>query len=151
MLYRIYSLSNFFYTHKMILLSKLTDCLILLLFNSYVPGSAKIGKGSRFAYGGIGVVIHSDAIIGSGCVIGQGITIGAKEGYSSKIKNKCPIIGDNVYLSAGCRVLGDIEIGSNSVIGANSVVLSSCEKNSVLVGVPAKLLRTSNTEYRAIC
>ena len=135
----------------MILLSKLTDFLILLLFNSYVPGSAKIGKGSRFAYGGIGVVIHSDAIIGSGCVIGQGVTIGAKEGYASKIKNKCPIIGDNVYLSAGCRVLGDIEIGSNSIIGANSVVLSSCEKNSVLVGVPAKLLRTSNTEYRAIC
>ena len=151
MLYRIYSLSNFFYTHKMILLSKLTDFLILLLFNSYVPGSAKIGKGSRFAYGGIGVVIHSDAIIGSGCIIGQGVTIGAKEGYASKIKNKCPIIGDNVYLSAGCRVLGDIEIGSNSIIGANSVVLSSCEKNSVLVGVPAKLLRTSNTEYRAIC
>ena len=60
-------------------------------------------------------------------------------------------MGDNVYLSAGCRVLGDIEIGSNSIIGANSVVLSSCEKNSVLVGVPAKLLRTSNTEYRAIC
>jgi serine O-acetyltransferase len=135
----------------MILLSKLTDFLILLLFNSYVPGSAKIGKGSRFAYGGIGVVIHSDAIIGSGCIIGQGVTIGAKEGYASKIKNKCPIIGDNVYLSAGCRVLGDIEIGSNSIIGANSVVLSSCEKNSVLVGVPAKLLRTSNTEYRAIC
>ena len=151
MLYKIYCISSFFYNHKLVLLSRLFDYLILLLFNSYVPGSAQIGKGCKFAYGGIGIVIHSDAVIGFGCVIGQGITIGAKEPYSSKIKNKCPIIGNNVYLSAGCRVLGDIIIGNNSIIGANSVVLNSCEENSILAGIPAKFIRSSNTDYRAIC
>ena len=52
-----------------------------------------------------------------------------------------PIIGDNVFIGAGAKILGDITIGDNCVIGANSVVVKSVPSNSIVAGVPAKVLR----------
>jgi serine O-acetyltransferase len=49
------------------------------------------------------------------------------------------VIGDNVTMYAGSMVLGDIHIGDNSIIAANSVVIESCPPNSVLIGSPAKI------------
>lgn len=55
---------------------KLTTLLIFLIYNSKVPYQAKIGKGTKLGYGGIGVVIHKNAEIGNYCVIGQNVTVG---------------------------------------------------------------------------
>lgn len=51
-----------------------------------------------------------------------------------------PVIGDNVVLSAGCKVLGGIEIGDGATVGANSLVLRSVPANATVLGVPAKLI-----------
>ena len=53
-----------------------------------------------------------------------------------------PVIGKNVFLGAGCVVIGDISIGDGSVIGANAVVTKSIPPNSVAVGVPARVIKT---------
>ena len=53
-----------------------------------------------------------------------------------------PTIGDDVWIGPGARILGDISIGNNSVIGANAVVTKSFPANSVVGGVPARLLKT---------
>ena len=122
--------------HRIPLLPKIFFYLQFFLFNSIVHPQTKIGKGSKFAYGGMGVVIHKDAVIGNNVIIGQGITIGGK----SK-KNKIPIIGNNVYLGAGCRILGDVIIGDNVIIGPNSVVVKNIPSSCIAVGIPATIIK----------
>jgi serine O-acetyltransferase len=102
------------------------------------------------AYGGLVVVVHSDASVGERCVLGQAITIGAREAFVGRAKNRAPTIGDDVYIASGAKILGDIEIGSSSIIGANAVVLESFPPHSVIVGVPARAVGNTAPEYRAI-
>ncbi|CDS93798.1 conserved hypothetical protein [Sphingobacterium sp. PM2-P1-29] len=137
MLRYLHKLGNRFYQMRIPLLPKIIYYIQYFIFNSSVPPSVKIGKGSKFAYGGIGVVIHGRAVIGKNCIIGQGITIGGK---SKEIE--VPIIGDNVYISAGVRILGPIKIGNNVVIGANAVVIKDVPNNCIVAGIPAKIIRS---------
>ena len=85
----------------------------------------------------MGVVIHSNAEIGENCLIAQQVTVGGR----SKQKN-VPRIGNNVYIGAGAKVLGDIVIGDNVVIGANAVVIKSVDSSCAVAGVPAKVIKT---------
>lgn len=124
------------YRIKVPILPKLIYYIQFLLFNSSVPASTQIGEGTRFAYGGIGVVIHGRVNIGKECILGQGITIGGR----SKIF-EVPRIGNKVYIGAGARILGDVTIGDDVVIGANSVVINDVPSNSVVAGIPAIIIK----------
>ena len=137
MLIRLYRISNWLHRHKVPVIPKMIYGLNYLLFNCIVPPQCTIGKNTRFAYHGIGVVIHRDAVIGENCMIGQGVTIGGKAGHS-----RLPVIGDNVYIAAGSRIIGSVNIGNDVVIGCNSVVLHDCPPGSVWAGVPARMIRT---------
>ncbi len=130
---KIYRIGRKFYNKKLYFLSKILYHLNYFLHNSHIPNSVEIGENSKFAYGGIGLVIHHNAKIGKNCMIGQGVTIGGK--FGSK---EVPIIEDNVYIGAGVRILGNIKIGKNSIIAPNSVVLKDVLPYSVMAGVPAK-------------
>ena len=132
-----YRISRWFYLHHIPILPKVITLLIFLIYNSKVPYQARIGKGTKLGYGGIGVVIHSKTIIGDYCVVGQNVTLG---GGNSKYEG-VPIIGDNVHISHGACVFGGITIGDNVIIGANSVVNKPVPDNAVVAGVPAKVLR----------
>ncbi|MFC3907953.1 serine O-acetyltransferase [Legionella dresdenensis] len=147
---KLYRLGRMFYKRKIPFFPTLIRNCMFLLYNSYIPVSAEIGEGTVFAYGAIGVVLHSDSKIGRNCVIGQGVTIGAKEGYFSKEVNPAPVIGDNCYIAAGAKILGDIKIGNNCIIAAGATVLSSAPDNSVLVGSPAKIVKSTEMDYLAI-
>ena len=136
MLIHLYRISNWLYRHKIPFIPKIIYGLNYLMFNCIVPPQCTIGKNTRFAYHGIGVVIHRDVVIGANCLIGQGVTIGGKVGHS-----RLPVIGDNVYIAAGARIIGTVNIGNNVVIGCNSVVLHDCPPDSVWPGVPARLIR----------
>lgn len=136
-----YRMSRWAHKWKLPLIPFLLKALIFLLFNSVVPATTKIGRGSRFAYGGIGVVIHSRAVIGEKVILGQGITIGRQldpEGI--------PVIGNNVYISAGARVLGGISVGDNVIIGANAVVIRDVPPNSIVAGVPARVIKKVDSD-----
>lgn len=65
-----YRIGNFFYKKKLKIISVFIDSFIFFIYNSYIPSSCKIGKGTKFAYKGISVVIHSKCIIGDNCIIG---------------------------------------------------------------------------------
>ena len=125
-----------FYKWRIPLLPQVITMLNYFCFNSYIPSSAKIGEKSYYAYGGIGVVIHSRCIIGDNCIIGTNVTIGGKTGSVNP-----PTILDNVYIATGSKILGDIIVSKNTIVGANSVLLKSTEPNSVYVGVPAKRIK----------
>lgn len=133
---KFHLLANKLIKIKLGLLARFIYALQFLIFNSYLPPSVKIGSNTKFAYGGIGVVVHKDAVIGANCIIGQGVTIGGR----SKIK-EVPVILDNVYIGAGARIIGNVVIGENSVIGANAVVITDIPANCVAVGIPAKVIK----------
>ena len=78
------------------------------------------------------------------------MTIGAIEGYASSEVNRCPVIGNNCYIATGAKILGDIKIGDNCQIGAGAVVLKDAPANSVLVGMPAKVIKQTPLDYKAI-
>jgi serine O-acetyltransferase len=70
--------------------------------------------------------------VGEGCTIYQGVTLGDLGGWGG-----APRLGKRVTVGAGAKIIGEIEIGNDSFIGANAVVLCSVPSNSLAVGVPA--------------
>lgn len=133
---KLYRIARLLYLRKIPILPKLLKGLIFVMYNSVVPYTTVIGNSSKFAYGGIGVVIHSKSLIGDKVIIGQNVTIG-------RSLDPCgiPVIGNNVYISAGARVLGGIKVGNNVIIGANAVVTKDVDDNTIVAGVPAKVIR----------
>ena len=101
-----------------------------------IPFQTEIGPNVKFAYQGLGVVIHKKAKIGSDCFIRQNVTIGGGGGPGG-----LPVIGNNVDIGAGSVLLGGIHIGDNVKIGANSVVNKDLPANCVAVGAPAKPIK----------
>ncbi|GAA3053169.1 MULTISPECIES: serine O-acetyltransferase EpsC [Actinomycetes] len=97
------------------------------------PG-AQIGR-RFFIDHGMGVVIGETTEIGDDCMLYQGVTLG---GRSLEAVKRHPTLQDGVVVGAGAKVLGPVEIGSGSAIGANAVVVKSAPKNSILTGIPAK-------------
>jgi len=117
-------------------LASLRWCFWSIVTGTDISKEAKLGGGLILPHPN-GVVIHEKAVIGVNCMIMQQVTIGqlADEG--------APILGSNVYIGAGAKVLGDISIGDNVSIGANAVVLVDVPDNSTAVGVPAKVIKKS--------
>lgn len=105
-----------------------------------------IGAGAYFAtppilpHGLKGIIIHPTAKIGRNCTIHQQVTIGTR---NTNI-NKSATIGDNCFIGAGAKILGDITIGDNVRIGANAVVIDSVPSNCTVVGVPAKIIKRNS-------
>lgn len=129
----------FLYRRKIPILPKVIYYINYFLFNSSIPSSVKIGKDSRFAYGGIGVVIHHSAEIGENVMIGQNITIGGN--FSA---GEPKIIGNNVYIGAGSKIISST-IGDNVVIGVNSVIVNKViPSNVIVVGSPARIVGEFN-------
>jgi serine O-acetyltransferase len=134
--YYFYTVYNFLYKLKIPFLPKVLMYINRILFGAYIPPSAIIGAGTRFSYGGSGVVVHARAKVGQNCTIGPCSTIGGR----SKIYG-VPRIGNNVYIGGGSKILGDIEIGDNVVIGANAVVINSIKSYCVAAGIPAEIIK----------
>lgn len=97
------------------------------------PG-ATIGR-RFFVDHGMGVVVGETAEIGDDCMLYQGVTLG---GRSLEAVKRHPTLGDGVVVGAGAKVLGPVEIGAGSAIGANAVVVKSAPESSILTGIPAK-------------
>lgn len=132
----LYRLARWLYIKKIPLLPKLIYYLQYLIFNCHVPYQAKIGKGTKFSYGGIAVVIHHRSEIGKNCTIGARVTLGGRSGIY-----EVPILGNNVYVGAGAVIIGDVTIGNNAIIGANAVVINDVKPNEVVAGVPAEHIK----------
>lgn len=92
------------------------------------------GPGLNIAHVGT-VVVNGNAKIGKNCRIHACTNIGTQAGY----KDKAPRIGDNVYIGPGVKIYGDITIGNDIAIGANSVVNKSFVEDGITIGgIPAK-------------
>ena len=100
------------------------------------------GKGLTLPHHG-SIVINAACRIGENCMIQNNVNIGANGGSV-----KAPQIGNNVYIGPGAVIFGDIKIADGCYIGANAVVNKSClEPNSVIVGVPAKVIKYDSIHW----
>jgi serine O-acetyltransferase len=92
-----------------------------------------IGPGCYIQHGFATIV--SAKSLGANCWINQQVTVGTLHRGGS------PVLEDNVTVCCGAKVLGDVVVGRNSVIGANAVVVKSVPPDCVVAGVPARIIR----------
>ena len=109
------------------------------------PG-AKIGKGV-FIDHGMGVVIGETSEIGDRCLLYQGVTLGGTGKESGK---RHPTLEANVVIGAGAKVLGGICVGTNTRIGAGSVVVKNVASNSTVVGIPGRIVHQSGVKINPL-
>jgi len=102
------------------------------------PG-AVIGR-RFFIDHGMGVVIGETAEVGNDVTLYHGVTLG---GVSIEKGKRHPTVGDKVVVGAGAKILGAIEIGGGSRIGANAVVVKPVPPESVVVGIPGQIVKRS--------
>ncbi len=86
---------------------------------------------------GTGVVIGETASVGEGTVIYQGATLG---GTGKERGKRHPTVGKHCVISAGAKVLGNINIGDYAKVGAGAVVLKDVPPHATAVGVPARII-----------
>ena len=97
-----------------------------------MPCEVDVGRNFVIDHFG-GIIISGYAKFGDNCRVRNGVVIGIR-----RIEEKsAPVIGNNVDIGAGAKLLGPIRIGNNVLIGANAVVLCDVPDNSIAVGVPA--------------
>lgn len=130
-------IANRLYKRNFKLISRVIMGLTQFFCNMDIHPAATIGR-RVFIDHGIGVVIGETAIIEEDVLIYQGVTLG---GVSLNKGKRHPTIKANTVIGSGAKVLGNITIGKNCKVGANSVVVCDVPKNSTAVGVPAKIIK----------
>jgi serine O-acetyltransferase len=117
-----------------------------MLFNKLnaVLCNCVIGRGAEFGPGLVlihstGIVINGQVRGGSGVHIEHQVTIGAE-------RRRSPYLGDDVFIGAGAKIIGGVQIGNGARIGANAVVLCDVPPHQTAVGIPARLITHTETE-----
>lgn len=135
-LYRIY---HFLWKCHFKLIARLLSQIARFLTGIEIHPGATIGK-RFFIDHGMGVVIGETTIIGDDCILYQGVTLGGVGTGEHKVKRH-PTLKNNVMVSAGAKVIGDVTIGDNSIIGASSVVLKDVPANCTVIGIPGRIVK----------
>ena len=110
-----------------------------LKYNKYIPLNV-FGPGLSIAHFG-SIIVNGNAKVGENCRIQDSVTIGATNGESD-----APVIGNNVFIGSGARIIGKVNIASDIAIGANAVVVKDFNKSGITIGgVPAKKISDNNS------
>ena len=116
---------------------RLVPTLVLWIISTFYGMEIAVGQD----YGGGLYIPHTVGMVlfprrmGQNCSIIASVTIGLRGEYAF------PVLGDNVFIGAGARVLGGITVGDRAVIGANAVVIADVPAGATVVGVPARIIQ----------
>lgn len=131
-----YRIAHWLYMRGFKKLGRAISGITLFLTNVDIHPEAKIGR-RVFIDHAIGVVIGQTAVVGDDVTIYQGVSLG---GVSLARTKRHPTIESGVVIGAGAKVLGDIVVGANAKIGANSVVIKDVPRDCTAVGIPARVI-----------
>ena len=137
-----YRVANSLYRKGFKRVARFISGISQLLTNTDIHPAATIGR-RVFIDHGFGVVIGETTIIGDDVLIYQGVTLG---GVSLSQGKRHPTIENNTVIGSGAKVLGNIIIGENCKIGANSVVVKDVPCSSTAVGIPARIIKRKDKD-----
>jgi serine O-acetyltransferase len=134
-----YRITHWLWQKKVYFLARWLSQFARWLTGVEIHPGAVIGR-RFFIDHGMGVVIGETAEIGHDVTLYHGVTLG---GVSLEKGKRHPSLGDKVVVGAGAKILGAIEIGKGSRIGANAVVVKPVPPESVVVGIPGQIVKRS--------
>ena len=132
----LHRIAHSLYIKGWVVLPRMINTFSRFLTGIDIHPGAKLGPG-LFIDHGMGLVIGETAELGSNVTLYQGVTLG---GTGKETGKRHPTIGDNVVVSSGAKILGSFTVGANSKIGSGSVVLHEVPPNSVVVGIPGRIV-----------
>lgn len=98
------------------------------------------GPGLSIAHYG-NIVVNGNCKVGKNCRIQEGVTLGATNGETD-----APVLGDNIFIGSGSKIIGNIKIANDIAIGANAMVNKSFEEAGITIGgIPAKKISKNNS------
>jgi serine O-acetyltransferase len=131
----LHRIAHFIFKLNIPLLPKIIEGLIFFIFNSRIPSSIEIGKGTKFAYQGLSTLLVKGTVIGENCVIGMRVTTGRKFPYKN-----VPRIGNKVWLGVNSVIIGPVIIHDYVIIAPNAMVNKSVPEYKIVGGNPAKII-----------
>ncbi len=133
-----YRLMQWARRHRLTPIELLANRLNGIFCNCYIGRGAEFGRGF--------VLVHADGVVinrlvrgGENVYLEHQVTIGADRGTS-------PVLGNDIFIGAGAKILGPVTIGDGARVGANAVVVKDVPAWSTVVGVPAKVVRQRSAE-----
>jgi serine O-acetyltransferase len=125
--------------HVLLVLYAIAKAFVVTAFGIYISSRLEVGRG--FVIHNFSGIFLPATVVGDNFIVFHGVTVGHLRGEGG-----CPPrIGNNVFLGAGAKVLGDLTIGNNVVVGANSLVIGDVADNCTVIGVPARIYDRNTT------
>ncbi|CAN5614208.1 serine O-acetyltransferase [soil metagenome] len=139
----MHQLSHMLWTHELHTLARCVSHFSRVSTGIEIHPGATLGR-RVFIDHGMGVVIGETTIIGDDVTIYQGVTLGAgaaaRMGSASRGTKRHPTLGNGVVVGSGAEIQGDIMVGDNVRIASGSILLKDVPDNSVVVGVPGRVI-----------
>ena len=139
---QLYRLANWLWSHEEKYMALFLQNRSSILYGVDIHPAAKIGTGIMLDHA-TGIVIGETAVIEDNVSLLHGVTLG---GTGTETGDRHPKVRQGVMIGAGAKILGNIEIGASSVVAAGSVVLQEVFPNTIVAGVPAKIMGESKNK-----
>ena len=139
-----YRIANRLYVKKWKRVARIISGISQTITNIDIHPAASIGR-RLFIDHGFGVVIGETAVLEDDILIYQGVTLGGVSVHKGK---RHPTVKSNSVLGSGAKILGNITVGENCKVGANSVVVCDVPSNSTAIGVPAKIIKSKKNKCK---
>lgn len=137
----LYRVSHALWKRRVPLLPLLLTRLCQHLYAVDIAFEAELGPGIVIVHG-FGLVIGNQTRIAGQCILFHGVTFGDRgsEWVGATVPDGHPVVESGCMFGAGAKVLGPLRIGTNCVVGANAVVLKDVPPNSIVAGVPGRVV-----------
>lgn len=139
-------LSHFLWQHGFKLLARMHSQFWRFWTQIEIHPGAEIAEGVFIDHGS-GLVVGETAIVEKGVMLYHGVTLG---GTGKDVGKRHPTVREGALVSAHAQVIGPIEIGKNTKVGAAAVVVSDVPADVTVVGVPAKVVRVHGKKDETI-
>jgi len=141
----LYRIGHWFFKRKWRHSARFIERMSFHTCNCEIYVGADIAPGLRIAHT-VGLVIGEGTHIGSNCDVRQNVTLGGNFHLQDENGRTQPWLNDNISIGAGAVIIGPVKIGSNSIIGANSVVTKDVPENVIVLGAPARVIKNLGAE-----